>query len=249
MQYYDLHTHTDMSDASIALPELVEQEAQLGNILGVSDHFFCCGMYTEAQIRAYIEALRPSDVYRGAEMNMEQNFALPDDVDAELDYVIAAVHNMPDGRGGFVPLHDYFGKRAGSLTHYEKNYSSDLNRWYLAHTLRMAEKTFSTQRVDVYAHCTVLPACDELYGTRFLLDWENAVLSLCLRYGIALEISGLWRAPNMDMLRRAKAMGITFSMGSDCHLPTQIGVLDYVHKAVDELELTEEDFFVPHRRR
>ena len=238
-----------MSDASITLPALVEQEAQLGNILGVSDHFFCCGIYTEAQIRAYIEALRPYDVYRGAEMNMEQNFALPDDVDAELDYVIAAVHNMPDGRGGFVPLKDYFGKRAGTLTHYEKNYSSDLNRWYLAHTLRMAEKTFSTQRVDVYAHCTVLPACDELYGTRFLLDWENAVLSLCSRYGIALEISGLWRAPNMDMLRRAKAMGITFSMGSDCHVPTQIGVLDYVRAAVDELGLTQEDFFVPHSRR
>ena len=248
MQYYDLHTHTTMSDGSVELSDLVEQEQALGNILGVSDHFFCCGLYTERQIAAYLDALEPYDVFRGAEVNMEHNFALSDALDNRLDYVIAAVHNMPDGRGGFVPLGGYFSKRSGATSYYQKNYSPDLNRHYLAHTLRLAEKAFSTQRVDVYAHATVLPACDELYGTRFLLDWENAVLSLCLRYGIALEISGLWRAPNMDMLRRAKAMGVTFSMGSDCHAPTQVGVLDYVRRAVDELALTQEDFFVPYRR-
>ena len=94
----------------------------------------------------------------------------------------------------------------------------------------------------------MLPPCDELHGTRFLLDWENAVLSLCLRHGVALEISGMWRVPNTEMLRRAKQMGVTFSMGSDCHHHTQIGVLDYVHQAIDELELTQEDFFVPLRQ-
>ena len=124
-----------------------------------------------------------------------------------------------------------------------------MSRYYLAYILRMVEKTFANQRVDVYGHPTVLPACDELYGTKFLLDWENAILALCLRYGIALEISGLWRAPNMEMLARAKAMGVTFSTGSDCHQPLQIGDLDYVEKAVAELNLTDEDFFVPHRKR
>ena len=247
MQLYDLHTHTNMSDASIALADLVETEAQLGNVLGVSDHIFCCGLYTLTDVRNYLEALKPYNVYRGVETNMEHDFSLPDDLDAQLDYVIASVHSLPDGRGGFVPLHEYFAKRSGEISYYSKNYSSDMNRYYLAHTLRMIEKTFSTQRVDVLGHATVLPACDELYGTRFLLDWENAVLSLCKRHGVALEISGLWRAPNLDMLRRAKQLGLTFSMGSDCHKPTQIGVLDYVRLAIDTLELTQEDFFLPAR--
>ena len=245
MRLYDLHTHTNMSDGSVALPDLVEQEEALGNVLGVSDHFFCCGIYTEQQIAAYLEALRPYRVYRGAEVNMEHNSALPDELAMELDYVIASVHNMPDGRGGFVPLSGYMSHRSGGSSFYHKNYSSDLNRYYMAHIIRLMEKAFSTQRVDVLGHATVLPPYDELYGTRFLLDWENAVLSLCKKYGIALEISGLWRAPGIDMLRRAKAMGLTFSMGSDCHEPTQVGVMDYVERAISELGLTQADFFLP----
>ncbi|MDO4573293.1 MAG: hypothetical protein Q4C13_07980, partial [Clostridia bacterium] len=103
------------------------------------------------------------------------------------------------------------------------------------------------QRVDILGHATVIPCCDDLNGTKFLLDWENAVLNLCRRSGVALEISGLWNAPNMEMLRRAKAMGLRFSMGSDCHLPGEVGVLDYPERAIAELGLTEADFFVPAR--
>ena len=247
MQHYDLHTHTTMSDGSVPLPELVEQEQALGHVLGVSDHLFCCGIYTVEQARDYLAALSQYNVYRGAEVNMEHNSSLPDELDRQLDYVIASVHNMPDGRGGFVPLGEYLSKRSGAISYCRKNYSSDLNRWYLAHILRLMEKAFSTQRIDILGHATVLPPCDELYGTRFLLDWENAVLSLCQRYGIALEISSLWRAPNMEMLRRAKQMGLSFSMGSDCHTYTQIGVLDYVDLAIDTLGLAQEDFFRPAR--
>lgn len=248
MQLYDLHTHTNMSDAQITIDELVETEQAQGHILGVSDHFFCCGIYTLHQIRDYLDALEGYKVYRGAEVNMEHDFSLPEDLDSRLDYVIASVHNMPDGRGGFVPLGGYFSKRSGFASYYSKNYAPDLARYYLAYILRMVEKTFSSQRVDVYGHPTVLPAYDELAGTRFLLDWENAVLSLCLRHGIALEISGLWRAPNMEMIKRAKAMGVTFSMGSDCHAPLQIGAMDYVEQAIEEAGLLEDDFFVPYRK-
>ena len=244
---YDLHTHTNMSDGTIALADLVETEASMGYVLGVSDHLFCGGIYTLSDVRDYVEALKPYKVYRGVEANMEQNFTLPDALDSQLDYVIASVHNMPDGRGGFIPLGEYLSKRSGVTSYYSKNYSSDLNRHYLAHTLRLIEKTFSTQRVDILGHATVLPPCDELYGTRFLLDWENALLALCLRHGVALEISGLWRVPNLDMLRRAKEMGMTFSMGSDCHRPMEIGAMDHVLTAIEALSLTEEDFFRPTR--
>ena len=247
MQLYDLHTHTNMSDASFPLEELVEVEEAQGHILGVSDHIFCCGIYTLRDIANYLELLKPYRVYRGVEANMEQRFDLPDEIDAQLDYVIASVHSMPDGRGGFVPLSGYMAKRAGAVSFYEKNYSSDMNRYYLAYVLRLIEKTFSTQRVDILGHATVLPPCDELYGTKFLLDWENAVIDLCRRHGIALEISGLWRVPNMDMIRRAKEAGVCFSMGSDCHDRLQIGVLDYVELAIEEAGLGESDFFVPRR--
>ena len=247
MQWYDLHTHTNMSDGHISLEDLIKWEHGMGYGLGVSDHVFCGGIYTERDVAAYLEALSQYPVYRGMEANMEHNYALPDALDAGVDYVIASVHSLPDGRGGFIPLQGYFKKRAGEIHVCSKNYSSDLNRWYLAHTLRLIEKAFTTQRVDILGHATLLPCCDELYGTQFLLDWENALLGLCLRHGVALEISGLWRLPNRDMLRRAKAMGLRFSAGSDCHVAKQVGVLDYCIQVAEEMELTENDFFVPAR--
>ena len=248
MKLYDLHTHTDMSDGDVSLEDLVAQEAAMGHVLGVSDHFFTCGIYSLGAIGRYLDALMPYDVYRGAEVNMEHDFSLPDELDSRLDYVIASVHSLPDGRGGLIPLSEYFCKRSGVISNYRKNYAPDLAKWYLAYTLRMMEKTFRDQRVDVLGHPTVNPACDELYGTRFLRDWEDAVISLCVKYGVAIEISGLWRAPGLELLTRAKNAGATFSMGSDCHRYTDIGVLDYPVMAIEELGLTEEDLFVPQRK-
>ena len=248
MKLYDLHTHTNMSDGEVTLPDLVQQETELGNVLGVSDHLFLLGLYTMNDIQRYLDALSAYNIYRGAEVNMEHDSALPDALDARLDYVIASVHNMPDGRGGFIPLSEYFCKRSGVISMYRKNYSPDLCKYYLAYTLRLMEKTFREQRVDILGHATVMPACDEMYGTRFLYDWENAVISLCVKYGVAIEISGLWRAPHMDMLKRAKSMGAAFSMGSDCHSYLQVGVLDYPVQAAEELGLTEADMFLPLRK-
>ncbi len=248
MQLYDLHTHTNMSDAQFPVEDLVEVERQQGHILGVSDHLFCGGIYTMNDVKNYIDVLRQYPVYRGAEVNMEHRSNLPDALDDDIDYVIASVHNMPDGRGGFIPLGQYFTKRSSYTERYDKNYSSDLNRYYLAYTIQLMEKTFSTQRVEILGHATVLPPYDELHGTRFLQQWEDAVIELCRKHGVALEISGLWRAPHADMLRRAREAGIKFSMGSDCHERLQIGNLDYVENIIEELNLQQEDFFVPQRQ-
>ncbi|MEA5049029.1 MAG: PHP domain-containing protein [Eubacteriales bacterium] len=247
MQLYDLHTHTNMSDAEFPIEELIEVEQAQGHILGVSDHLFCCGIYTLSDVSTYLEILSRYPVYRGAEVNMEHRFNLPDQMDDQVDYIIASVHNMPDGRGGFVPLGPYFSRRSGHTQQYTKNYSSDMNRYYLAYIIQMIEKTFSTQRVEILGHATVLPSYDELYGTRFLEQWEDAVIGLCKKYGVALEISGLWRAPRMEMILKAKGAGLLFSMGSDCHNRLQIGNMDYVERAIEEVGLTESDFFTPRR--
>jgi histidinol phosphatase-like PHP family hydrolase len=248
MQLYDLHTHTNLSDGQFPVQDLVEVEQSQGHILGVSDHFFCNGIFTMNDVKNYFEVLKQYPVYRGAEMNMEQRFNLPDELDDEMDYVIASVHNMPDGRGGFIPLGQYLSKRSGMLVDYEKNYSSDMNRYYMAYIIQMIEKTFSTQRVDILGHATVMPTYDELQGTGFLVQWEDAVIDLCKKYGVAMEISGLWRAPRVEMIQRARKAGVKLSMGSDCHTRLQIGNLQYVEQVIEELGLQQEDFFAPKRQ-
>ncbi|MPN59591.1 hypothetical protein SDC9_207312 [bioreactor metagenome] len=50
------------------------------------------------------------------------------------------------------------------------------------------------------------------------------------------------------MIRRAHEAGLKFSMGSDCHDPVQIGDLQHIERMIEEVGLTQEDFFVPRRQ-
>ena len=159
MQLYDLHTHTNMSDARFPIEDLVSVEQEQGHILGVSDHLFCCGIYTLNDVKNYLEVLQRFPVYRGAEVNMEHKLNLPDNLDDQLDYIIASVHSMPDGRGGFVPLNAYFSKRSGHTDHYEKNYSPDMSRYYLAYIIQTMEKMFSTSACTYWV---MRPCCPRM---------------------------------------------------------------------------------------
>lgn len=245
MQLPDLHTHTTFSDGEVSLESLVQQEQKLGRVLGVSDHLFSCGMFTLENVRAYLHALSQYPVYRGVEVNMEHTLCLPDDIAGQLDYVIASVHNVPDGHGGFIPLGEYFNKRSGNRSTYHQNYGTELDELYLENTYKLIERAFAGQRIDILGHITVMPMYDDLQGTAFAIDWENAVISLCKKYEVSMEISGLWNAPNLGMLQRANEAGVRFSSGSDCHRFSSIGVLEYVEQAIAILHLDSDTFYLP----
>ncbi len=247
MELLDLHTHTNLSDANFSPAELVKTETAMGLTCGVSDHVFCGGIYTLSDVKNYLDVLDEYPVYRAVETNMEHDSSLPDELDDRLDYVIAAVHSMPDGRGGRVDLGAYFANRTGYHGGYRRNHSPFMARYYLAYILREIEKKFENHRVDIFAHCTALPCYDELQGTRFLRDWENAVIALCVKHNVAIELSGLFRVPNLDLVLRAKAAGAVFSTGSDCHEALQIGDLRYPEQIIEAAGLTSEDLFVPRR--
>lgn len=246
MKYYDLHTHTTFSDGDFTPEELLRITGEKGYGLGISDHLLCAGMDTIADVERYLNALEAYDCLRGCEANIWEDYTLPDRLAAKLDYVIASVHFAPDLSGGRIFLGRYFGERSGEDVKWERPIDESRAEEYLESILPIIEHTMGTQRMDILGHCTVLPFCELLAGTAFLRDWENAVLGLCKKYDVALEISSLWREPGLDMVRRAKDLGLRFSLGSDCHHPGQC-VLDYSIEIAEKAGIGEESFFVPTR--
>lgn len=242
MKYYDLHTHTTHSDGQGSIADLVAVAGSKGYGLGISDHLYCGGMDTEKDVLAYLEELEKYPVLKGCEANMGENYSHSESIISRFDYVIASVHAAPDLMGKSMPLSLYFGKRAGEDCIWENPFCMGRSEKYLTALLPIIEQTMQTQRMDIYGHCTVLPFCEHLAGSKFLIDWENELIALCKKYQVALEISGLWKEPGLAMIRRGKEAGIKFTLGSDCHLKPDICDLDYAIEMVGKAGLTESDF-------
>lgn len=249
MKFYDLHTHTTWSDGEASVEQLYHIASSYGYGLGISDHLFCAGLYTTEKLSDYLDALSEYDVFRGCEANIGENYTLPDRLASKLDYVIASIHSAPDLQGGVIPLSKYFGERAGEDVQWEWNIDKTRSEEYLEAILPQVETTMRTQRMDILGHCTVLPFYELLQGSAFLRNWEYAILSLCKKYNIALEISSLKKEPNLDMILRARQMGLRFAPGSDCHLLSDACNLDYALAIIDWAGLTESELFIPRQHR
>ncbi len=248
MKLYDLHTHSIFSDGDATLDFLVEKAQQKGYILGVSDHIYCGQIDTKEQITQYLNALDQYDVFKGVEANIGTDFDIPDHLRTRLDYCIASLHALPNREGQIVSLTEYFGWRAGHRPHYQLNYKSSDAPFFLEKNLRLIEDSFSRFPVDILGHATVTPFYDDMEGTQLQSDFEDELLSLCKKYGVALEISGLWKQPSCRVIMKGKEKGIRFSFGSDCHRLSEVCDLSYVQRMIEETGLRQEEIFIPKKR-
>ncbi len=100
----DLHTHTTYSDGTSSIIDMVNAAKSKGyEYIGISDHLglTIAGGIPKDQFKTYLSALRNADsdidgikIYAGAEceVNKEGEYVYPEELLAELDYVIAGVH-------------------------------------------------------------------------------------------------------------------------------------------------------------
>lgn len=102
------HSHTTASDGTASLQEMAEAARELGlQYLGIADHSrssFQANGLDESRLRAQIAEIRACNaesgpdfrLFAGSEVDILRDGSLdfPDEVLAELDYVVASVHNV-----------------------------------------------------------------------------------------------------------------------------------------------------------
>lgn len=97
--------------------------------------------------------------------------------------------------------------------------------------------------IDIYVNATFLP--DVLQPEYDVLWTENRmdkVINAAVTNNIAIEINARYKIPSATFIKRAKAAGAKFSMGTN-NTDKNLGTLDYAIQMITHCELKAEDFF------
>lgn len=228
----DHHVHTPLCGHAEGAPRAYVAAADGLAGVGFADHlpFLEAGMAYAAlamswdDLPVYIDGIRrlkgksptpvllgiEADYFPGQEGRLEAVVAV-----LPLDYVYGSVHWVGDWP---------FDHTQG-LARYEGADITALYRDYYALVVRMARAGL----FDVWAH----PDLPKKFGylpEEPVQDAEDAALAAVAAAGMALEVntSGLRKPvreiyPSLELLRRARALGIPITFGSDAHAPYEVG--------------------------
>ena len=99
--------------------------------------------------------------------------------------------------------------------------------------------------IDLYVNSTFLPeVIQDEYDALWTNERMDKVINAAIANNIAIEINARYKIPSATFIKRAKAAGVKFSMGTN-NTDNQLGTLDYSIQMIDECGLEPDDFFKP----
>ncbi len=108
------------------------------------------------------------------------------------------------------------------------------------------EAELSQEPVDVYVNPTYLPeiiAGD--YDRLWTPERMDRVIKVLVENDVALEINARFRIPSLAFVKRAKAAGVKFTLGTNNAGNTDLGRLEYSLQVIRKAGITAEDMFFP----
>ena len=103
----------------------------------------------------------------------------------------------------------------------------------------------TNEPIDMYVNSTFLP--DELqpeYDALWTEERMDKVISAAVSNDVAIEINARYKIPSAKFIKKAKAAGAKFSMGTN-NVDKNLGTLDYAIEMIEECGLEPGDFFKP----
>jgi hypothetical protein len=117
---------------------------------------------------------------------------------------------------------------------------------YLVNTL---VKILNTEPVNIYVNSTYLPAqMADRYDHFWTADRMERVIRAAKDNHIAVEINNRFRIPSADFIKRAKAAGVKFTIGTNNADENFTGAA-YALQMIKECNLTEDDFYKPLKKQ
>ncbi len=234
----DLHVHID-DDAnptkSLKPAEAAAISRRLGVRFGVLAEGGCAGDIRDAStLQAFLTSMEGQPMWRGLQVyGFEWRRCLPAEKLAQLDYIAAdaLVFPQPGAKAVWLWLP---GVKFDDAEAFMERYV-DFNARVLG------------QRIDVWSNPTYLPeSMKAQYDTLWTEARMDRLIAAAVKNGVAIEINAHFQIPSAKFIRRAKAAGATFSLGSNAHVQG-IGEIEWCLRRAAECGLTEKDIFVPKR--
>jgi histidinol phosphatase-like PHP family hydrolase len=117
---------------------------------------------------------------------------------------------------------------------------------YLVNTL---VKILNTEPINVYVNSTFLPAqMADRYNHFWTEDRMDRVIKAARDNNIAIEINNRYRIPSADFIKRAKAAGVKFTIGTNNADENFTGA-EYALGIIKDCNLTKNDFYLPVKKQ
>ncbi len=103
--------------------------------------------------------------------------------------------------------------------------------------------------IDIYVNSTFLPdVLQPEYDALWTEQRMEKVISAAVENNIAIEINARYKIPSLAFIKRAKAAGAKFSMGTN-NVDKNLGTLDYSIEMIEVCGLKPNDFFKPKMKK
>jgi hypothetical protein len=233
----DLHAHIDGAtpkDRSMTPAAATAISKKLGVRLGILGEGGCAGeIHDDRTLVTFLDSLADQPVWRGLQVyGFDWQRCLSKANLDRLDYLAADALIFPhNGKNVWLWLP---GVRFADPQQFMNE--------YVEHNLRVL-----AEPIQVWANPTYLPESLQAdYDALWTAERMDRVIRAAVRNNVAIEINAHFQIPSATFIRRAKAAGARFSIGSNRHVQG-IGEIDWCVRMARECGLTAKDIYVPGR--
>jgi hypothetical protein len=228
----DLHSHLK---GGLTLDELLAWSRKTGIGYGVAVN---CGLgfavTNDAGVEAFLATVRGQPVFAGMQAEGREwvNLFTPATL-AKFDYVFTDSMTWTDDHGRRMRLWIKDEVEVGDPQEFMET------------LVRRIEGIFDHEPIDIYVNPTYLP---DVLAADYDRLWTEArmdrVVAAAKRNGIAIEINSRFKLPGQAFIRRAKAAGLKFTLGTN-NGERDLGRLEYSLQMIRECGLGWEDMWMP----
>ena len=233
----DLHAHIDGESPkvkSLTPAEATAMGKKLGVRLGILGEGGCHGeIHDNRTLVAFLDSLASQPVWRGLQVyGFDWQQCLSKANLDRLDYIAADALVFPHNGKNiwlWVPGVKFPDPQ-------------EFMNQYVEYNLRVL-----AEPIQVWANPTYLPeSLQPDYDKLWTAERMDRVIKAAVKNKVAIEINAHFQIPSATFIKRAKAAGARFSIGSNRHV-VGIGEIDYCLRNAKECGLTAKDIYVPAR--
>ena len=250
LRLFDHHVHSDRSDGAVSL------EGRAASVRlrphGVSDHFpWREKLRTDDDVLRYLEDAARLGLRVGVEYDLGVAPELRAATRDALHYVIGAIHQVELAPGEWIRYDEAGAFLKGRITRFseaQRFLDAGLQARIRERTLEVVRQGIERDGIDILGHATMGPLAALGDAERaYPAEWQERLIQLCVRGGVAIEVNEAYGVPHRAFLERARARGARFSVGSDTHF--EVKPLDRTAAMIRDAALPADRFLAGERVR
>jgi hypothetical protein len=120
---------------------------------------------------------------------------------------------------------------------------------FMEYLVKTLVTILETEPINIYVNSTYLPAqMADRYSHFWTHERMDKVITAARQNNIAIEINNRFRIPSADFIKRAKAAGVKFTIGTNNADENFSGAF-YARQMIKECGLTKDDFYIPVKKQ